>query len=63
MRKSAKRAKPSKRKNILGRIVKVTLAFMFIIILTIGLAGIVIYKSGEMSLKASASSQTPSLDR
>ena len=61
MRKSAKRAKPSKRKNILGRIVKVTLAFMFIIILTIGLAGIVIYKSGEMSLKASASSQTPSL--
>ncbi len=61
MRKSAKRAKPSKRKNIFGRIVRVILAFMFIIILTIGLIGIVVYKSGEMSLKASASTQTPNL--
>ncbi len=59
--KKAKRAKNVKRKNTFGKIAKGTLAFMFIIILTIGLAGIVVYKSGEMSLKASASTQTPKL--
>ena len=36
--KKAKRAKNVKRKNTFGKIAKGTLAFMFIIILTIGLA-------------------------
>ncbi len=63
MKKSAKeekKANPSKSKNTFGRFVRGVLAVMLIVILTIGLIGIVVYKSGEMSLKASTGTQEPS---
>lgn len=44
-----------------GRIVRVTLSAVFVLLLTIGLAGIVIYKSGEMSIKASVDTQAPQM--
>lgn len=49
------------RKSIGGGIAKVTLSAVFVLLLTIGFAGIVIYKSGEMSIKASVSTQAPQM--
>lgn len=51
--------KKAKRKNIGVRIVMGILSTILILMLTLGLIGIVIYKSGEMSLKASASTSAP----
>lgn len=53
------RGEHRKRKSIVGKIIRGILLTVFIFLLTIGLAGIVIYKSGEMSLKASASTSVP----
>lgn len=44
-----------------GRIARALLSAVFILLLTIGLAGIVIYKSGEMSIKASVDTQAPQI--
>ena len=42
-----------------GRIVMGILSAVLIFVLSIGLVGLIIYKSGEMSLKASAASEGP----
>ena len=53
--------KKRKKKSWLARIAMGILSTFFVLLLTLGLVGIVIYKSGEMSLKASASTSAPSL--
>lgn len=54
--------KKAKRKNIGARIVMGILSTVLILLLTLGLIGVVIYKSGEMSLKASASTAAPHME-
>ncbi len=54
--------KKGKRKNKLGRIVTGILAAVLVFILSIGLAVTVLYKSGEVGLKAAAASNTPVME-
>ncbi len=61
-RKTGRTGKKRKKKSWLARIAMGILSTLFVLLLTLGLVGIVIYKSGEMSLKASASSAAPRLE-
>lgn len=54
-----KRKGGRRRKSIVGRIIRGIVLSVFILLLTMGLVGIVIYKSGEIALRASASTETP----
>lgn len=50
------------KKNRIGRIAAAILAAVLVCVLSIGLAGILLYKSGEMELKAAASGSAPVIE-
>lgn len=54
--------KKVRKKGRAGKIVMGVLSSIFILLLTLGLIGIIIYKSGEMALKASANMPAPRVD-
>ena len=52
-----------KRKNKIGRIAVAVLSAVLILVLSAGLAAVILYKSGEMELKAAASTTAPVIER
>ncbi|MCD8039326.1 MAG: LCP family protein [Lachnospiraceae bacterium] len=56
------KAGKTEKKNKLGKIAMCILSTILILLLSLGLVGIIVYKSGEMELKASASASAPQID-
>ena len=52
-----------KKKNKIGRIAVAVLSAVLILVLSVGLAVVILYKSGEMELKAAASTTAPVIER
>ena len=52
-----------RKKNKIGRIAVAVLSAVLILVLSVGLAVVILYKSGEMELKAAASTTAPVIER
>ncbi|MCI5610569.1 MAG: LCP family protein [Roseburia sp.] len=52
-----------RKKNKIGRIAAAVLSAVLILVLSVGLAVVILYKSGEMELKAAASTTAPVIER
>lgn len=52
-----------RKKNKIGRIAVAVLSAVLILVLSVGLAAVILYKSGEMELKAAASTTAPVIER
>lgn len=55
--------KKKRKKNKIGRIAVAVLSAVLILVLSVGLAVVILYKSGEMELKAAASTTAPVIER